>query len=52
VKIVLIVEMMMRSVLYNTKTLNWVFIVLAHWNNSPCIDMSLHLNTLSSFQAN
>ena len=32
----------------------WVgfFIVLAHWNNSPRVDMSLHSNTLFWFRAN
>jgi hypothetical protein len=24
-----------------------IFIVLAHWNNSPRVDMSLHSDTLS-----
>ena len=28
------------------------FIVLAHWNNSPRVDMSPHLDTLSWFQTN
>ena len=32
--------------------LSWIFIVLAHWNNSPRIDISLHLDTLSRFWAN
>ena len=32
--------MMMRSPLYETDTLGWIFIVLAHWNNSPRIVMS------------
>jgi len=31
---------------------SWIFILLAHWNNSPRIDMSLHLDTLSWFRAN
>jgi hypothetical protein len=44
--------MMMRFALYQTNTLSWIFIVLAHWNNSPWIDMSPHLNTLSWFWAN
>ena len=35
-------EMMMRSALYETNMLSWIFIVLAHWNNSPRIDMSFH----------
>jgi hypothetical protein len=30
----------------------WIFIVLAHWNNSPRIDMSLHSDTLSWCRAN
>jgi hypothetical protein len=29
-----------------------VFIVLAHWNNSPRVDMSLHSDTLFWFRAN
>jgi hypothetical protein len=33
-------------------TLSWTFIVLAHWNNSPHIDVSLHSDTLSWFKAN
>ena len=45
-------EMMMRSALYLTNTLSWIFIVLAHWNNSPQIDMSHHSDTLSWFRAN
>jgi hypothetical protein len=44
-------EMMMRSALYETNTLSWMFIVLAHWN-SPLVDMSFHLDTLYWFQAN
>jgi hypothetical protein len=35
-------EMMMRSALCNTSTLSLIFIVLAHWNNSPSIDMLPH----------
>ena len=42
-------EMMMRSILYKTNTLSWIFIVLAH---SPQIDMSSHSDTLSWFWAN
>jgi hypothetical protein len=30
----------------------WIFIGLAHWNNSLWIDMSLHYDTLSWFRAN
>jgi hypothetical protein len=33
---------MMRSALFLTNTLSWVYIELAHWNNSPRLDMSLH----------
>ena len=40
---------MIISTLYMTNTLSWIFIVLAHWNNSPRVDMSLH--TLSWFRA-
>jgi len=36
-------EMMMRSALF--------FIVLAHWNNSPRVDMSTHPDTLFWFRA-
>jgi hypothetical protein len=42
-------EMIMR---YKTNTLNWILIVLAHWNNSPRIDMSLHMHTLFWFRGN
>jgi len=45
-------EMMMMSKLYKTNTLSWIFIVLAHWNNSPWVDMSLHSDTLFWFRAN
>jgi hypothetical protein len=38
--------------LYQTNTLSWIFIVLAYWNNSPLIDMSRHLDTLSWFWDN
>ena len=40
-------EIKMSSALYKTKTLPWIFIVLAHWNNSLWIDMSPHSDTLS-----
>jgi len=39
----------MMSILYYTNTLSWIFIELAHWNNSPRVDMSLHLDILSWF---
>ena len=42
----------MMSVLYNTNTLNWVYILLAHWNKIPRVDMSLHSDSLSWFPAN
>jgi hypothetical protein len=38
--------------LYYTNTLSWICIVLAHWNNSPRLDMSLHWDTLSWFRPN
>ena len=40
-------EMMMRSALFQTNTLSCIFIVLAHWNNTPRIDMSPHLDTIA-----
>jgi hypothetical protein len=39
-------EMMMISALFSTNTLSWICIVLAHWNNSPRVKMSLHSDTL------
>ena len=44
-------EMMMSS-LYYTNILNWIFIVLVHWNSSTRVDMSLHSDTLSWLRAN
>jgi hypothetical protein len=38
--------MMMMSALFETNMLSWIFIVLAHWNNSLQVDMSLHSETL------
>ena len=32
-------EMMMMSALYKTNTLTWIFIVLAHRNNNPRINI-------------
>jgi hypothetical protein len=32
--------------------LSWIFMVLAHWNNNPQVDMSLYLDTLSWFWSN
>ena len=43
---------MVMSILYWTNMLNWVFIVLAHWNNRPLVDMSFYSDTLSWFCAN
>jgi len=45
-KIHLIKMMMMMSALYETKKFCW-FIVLAQWNNSQRVDMSLHSVALS-----
>ena len=45
-------EIMMRSDLYWTNTSSWILTVLAHWNNSPRIDMSPHSDTLSRFRTN
>jgi hypothetical protein len=43
----------LQIVLFNIKNmLSWFFIVLADWNNSPRVDMSLHSNTLFWFRAN
>ena len=44
-------ELMMRSTLYYTNTLSWIFIVLAHLNNSLWVDMSPH-DTLFWFRVN
>ena len=38
--------------LYKGNTLSWIFIVLAHWNNSPRIHISPHSDTTSWFRAN
>ena len=45
-------EMIMMSALCKTNTLSWTSIVLAHWNDSPLIDMSPHLDISSWFLAN
>jgi hypothetical protein len=37
---------------HKTNTLTWIFIVLAHWNNSPRINVSPHSDILSAFRAN
>ena len=44
-------ERMLMSAVYLANTLNCIFIVLAHWNNRPRVDMSLHLDTLPWFRA-
>jgi hypothetical protein len=44
-------EMMMMSALYYINMLSWLFIELAHWNNSPQVDMLLHQDTLFWFCA-
>ena len=45
-------EMIMRSTLYEINRLSWMFIVLAHWNKSLQVDMSLHSDTLFWFRDN
>jgi hypothetical protein len=48
----LIFNEMMKSALFYTNTLSWIFIVLAYWNNSPRVDMSPYSDTLFWFRAN
>ena len=43
---------LMKSTLFYTNVLSWIFIVLSHWNNSQRVDMSLNLDTLFWFRAN
>ena len=45
-------EMIMLFALYYTNTLSWIFIVLANWNNSLRVGMSLHSDTLFWFRTN
>ena len=47
------ISMRRRWCLFCTRptTLNWIFLVLAYWNNSLWDDMYLHSDTLSWFQA-
>jgi hypothetical protein len=45
-------RMSSRSTLFYTNTPSWICIVLAHWNNSPRVDMSLHSDTLFWLRAN
>jgi len=42
---------MTMSALYETNTLSWIFIVLAHWNRQP-LDMYFHSGVLSWFRVN
>ena len=42
----------MMFALYNTNMLNTIFIVLAHRNNILRVDLSVHPDTFSLFQAN
>ena len=43
-----------KLIINETNTLSWIFIVLAHWCNSPRVDMSLHSesDTLFWFRTN
>ena len=43
---------LMIFALFYANTLSWIFIVLAHWNNDPWVDMSLHSDTLTWFRVN
>ena len=45
-------EMMMRSALFLTNTMSWIWIVLAHWNNNPRVEMLLYSDTWFWFRAN
>jgi hypothetical protein len=45
-KLILNEIMMVRSALFLINTLSLICIVLAHWNNSLRVDMSLHSDTL------
>jgi hypothetical protein len=51
---VLMMVMMMVMMMQRCTRLwhSWVLIELAHWINSPQVDMSLHSDTLSWFRAN
>jgi hypothetical protein len=44
--------MIILYVLYKINMISWIFIVLAHWNNSPWQHMSLSSDTLSWIPAN
>ena len=41
-----------KLIINKTNALSLIFIVLAHWCNSPRVDMSLHSNTVFWFRAN
>jgi len=43
-------EMMNMFTVYYINTLSWISIVLAQWNNSLQVNMSLHWDTLSIFR--
>ena len=43
---------MTMSYFYWTNILSWIYIVLAHWNNNPRVEMTFHLDTLFWFSAN
>ena len=46
------IEIMMISYLYKTNTLSLIFMVLAHWNNSPRINLSPPSDTFAWFWVN
>ena len=43
---------LLSGTLYQTNKLSWIFIVLAHWNNSLWVEVSLLSDTLFWFRAN
>ena len=43
--------MMIRSALYLTNTLSWIFIVLAQWKKNPRVEMSLRSDILTWFRS-
>ena len=44
--------MRMMFALYYINKISWIFIMLAHWNNSAWVDMSLHSYTLPWLRVN
>jgi hypothetical protein len=44
-------EIIMRSALYKTNTLSWIFIVLTHWKINPRVEVLPNSDTLSWFLA-